>query len=245
MDPIAVLAASGLHARQVSLDLLANNLANGATAGYKADRESYGRFVSEDATGVMDGDEGVATLPQIDRQWTDFSQGELQPTGNPFDMALSGKGFFAVDGPKGALYTRNGNFRLSSTGILTTSQGYAVRTAGGGTIQTRNGGTIEVSQDGVVSQDGQALGRLEIVDFPKSESLRKTSGSYFQAADNIKPKPATEVQVQQKAIEASNVPVAESAVRIVGIMRQFEMLQKAVMMAAEMGKESTEQVAKV
>lgn len=245
MDPIAALAASGLRSRLDALDMMANNLANGATAGYKADRESYGRFVSEDASGLLGDDQSASTLPKIDRLWTDFSQGEIVPTGNQCDVALSGTGFFAVDGPSGPLYTRNGSFKLSSTGVLTTAQGYTVRSVGGGSIQTRSTSPIEISQDGTVSQDGQDLGRLEVVNFAKTESLRKQGGTYFVSTDGAKPQPATGTQVLQRATESSNVAVAEASVRIVGIMRQFEMLQKAVMMAAEMGKESLEQVAKV
>ncbi|MCX6622991.1 MAG: flagellar basal-body rod protein FlgF [Acidobacteria bacterium] len=244
MDPISALAASGLRSRMDTLDLLANNIANGATAGYKADRESYGRFVSEDAGGITGDDEGTSSMARIDRLWTDFSQGEIQPTGNQFDFAISGRGFFSVEGPSGTLYTRNGSFRLSPTGTLTTSGGYPVRSAGGGAIQSSSTGAIEVSQDGTIRQDGKDLGRIAIVDFAKPETLRKQGGTYFQAGD-AKPQAATEAQVLQGAVEASNVPVAESTIRIVGIMRQFEMLQKAVMMAAEMGKQSLEQVAKV
>src|SRR5271165_5775796 len=108
MDNLSIAAVSGLRSRMQSLDLLANNLANSATSGYKSDREYYGVYSSDEAENGIDGDTGT-TLPVVQRQWTDFSPGVLEPTGNPLDIALAGKGFFALNGPKGILYTRNGN----------------------------------------------------------------------------------------------------------------------------------------
>src|SRR5579859_2921089 len=118
MDPISILAAGGIRSRMESLDLLANNLANAATSGYKSDREFYSLFTSDYAQG------NTSTLPLVERKWTDFSQGLLQNTSNPMDVALSGNGFFAVNGPSGPLYTRNGSFQVGYSGNLSTSDGY-------------------------------------------------------------------------------------------------------------------------
>src|SRR5947199_6209968 len=98
MDPLTAVAASGLRARMESLELLANNVANASTGGYKADREFYGLYAAPEA------DDNGSTMPLIERPWTDLSQGPLQSTGNPLDLALTGRGFFAVDGPRGPLY---------------------------------------------------------------------------------------------------------------------------------------------
>ena len=129
MDQIAVTAASGLHARMEALDLVANNLANATTGGFKLDREFYSLFSAGEESAIP-GDSGTK-LPVIQKQWTDFSQGTLQPTGNSLDLALSGKGFFVVNGPPGPLYTRNGRFSSPSTAALTTPDGYPVRATGG------------------------------------------------------------------------------------------------------------------
>ena len=94
MDALTISAASGLRARMESLDLLANNLANAATGGFKSDREFYGLYSSAAAEA---GDSGLATVPAIEKRWTDFSQGTLRKTGNSLDLALSGKGFFAKE----------------------------------------------------------------------------------------------------------------------------------------------------
>src|ERR1039458_3221867 len=122
MDPLTAIAASGLRARMESLDLLANNSANSSTSGYKADREFYSLYVAPEAQ-----DAGSSTTMRVvESPWIDLAQGTLRPTGNSLDLALSGKGFFSVDGPNGTLYTRNGNFRLNTTGKLVTADGSPV-----------------------------------------------------------------------------------------------------------------------
>src|SRR5437588_4595236 len=92
MDPMTAIAASGLRARMESLDLLANNIANASTGGYKADREFYSLYAAPEA---LDAD-SVSTMPVIERPWIDLSQGVIHSTGNSLDVALSGKGFLSV-----------------------------------------------------------------------------------------------------------------------------------------------------
>ena len=129
MDTLTIAAAGGMQSRMQSLDMLANNLANTGTGGYKNDREFYNLYVSAENDSGPDG--SAAALPIIEKPWTDFSQGTLRATGSAWDLALSGKGFFAVDGPSETLYTRNGNFRVTAAGSLVTAEGYKVRTASG------------------------------------------------------------------------------------------------------------------
>src|SRR5271165_4333912 len=97
MDPMTAIAASGLRARMDSLDLLANNMANSSTGGYKADREFYSLYMAPEAQASG----SSTTMPVVERPWTDLSQGLLTNTGNALDVALSGKGFFTVSGPNG------------------------------------------------------------------------------------------------------------------------------------------------
>jgi flagellar basal body rod protein FlgG len=227
-----------------SLDMLANNLANTATVGYKGDREFYGLYISAEARpGASPG--SVAALPTIERLWTDFSQGTLVSTGNPSDLAITGRGFFSVNGPAGPLYTRNGSFQRSPAGVLTTMEGYPVRLAGGATIQTTSANPIEVSSDGSVRQDGAVLGQLEIVDFPDLTALSKQGASYFVSRTGAAPSPAAGYGVRQGRLESSNVASAEGAVRLVNVIRQFEMLQKAIAIGAEMNRRAVEEVARV
>jgi flagellar basal-body rod protein FlgF len=242
MDPMTAIAASGLRARMESLDLLANNIANASTGGYKADREFYSLYVAPEAAG----NDAFSTMPLIERPWVDHSQGELHSTGNPLDVALSGKGFFAVNGPGGPLYTRNGNFRLAADGKLTSSEGYPVRDSQGAPLTLEATRPLEISSDGTVTQDGVVAGRLEIVDFTSTAGLSKQGANYFRIADPaMRPTAPSGISVAQGHLEASNTGTAEAAVRLVSVMRQFEMLQKAVSLGTDMNKKAIEEVARV
>ncbi len=223
--------------------MLANNLANTATAGFKLDRESYNLYVAPEAVAPDAPD--PTTLPVVERHWTDFTQGQLTPTGNPLDLALGSPGFFAVNGPNGPLYTRNGSLQLSPSGVLTTSDGYAVRAAGGGTIQLQPNLPIEVAADGTIRQAGATVASLEIDDFASPAALAKFGKSYFQAGDTAGVRPAGSITIHQGSLEASNVEAPESTVRLVNLMRQFEMLQKAMTLGQQMGRYAIEEVAKV
>jgi flagellar basal-body rod protein FlgF len=245
MDPLSISAASGLQSRMDSLELLANNLANAGTSGYKSDREFYGLFASPYADSPM-GSGLVSTLPVVERQWTDFSQGTLQPTGNQLDIALAGKGFLQVQGPDGPLYTRNGSLKISPTGELQSSEGYPIRTADNQPIQVTSEKPVEIAKDGTIRQDKQTVGQLQLVDFASTDSLKKQSGAYFQNTDpDNKPTPATDIAVEQGKLEGSNVTVPEAAMRLVGMMRQFEMLQKAITLDSEMNLKAIQEVARV
>ena len=242
MDPMTAIAASGLRARMESLDLLANNIANASTGGYKADREFYSLYVAPEAAG----NDTFSTMPLIERPWVDHAQGALHSTGNPLDVALSGKGFFAVNGPSGPLYTRNGNFRLATDGKLTSSDGYPVRDSQGATLTLQAARPLEISSDGTLTQDGVVTGKLEIVDFTSTAGLSKQGSNYFRVTDPaMRPTAPSGTSVEQGHLEASNTGSAEAAVRLVSVMRQFEMLQKAVSLGTEMNKKAIEEVARV
>lgn len=244
MDPLTIAAASGLRARTETLDMLANNLANAATSGYKSDHEFYNLYVSPEAQ-AFEGPGTPTTVPVIEKNWTDFSQGTLVRTDNKLDLALDGKGFFTAKGPSGPLYTRNGSFRLSAKGELTTAEGYPLLTDDNKTIQSQSDTPLQISPDGEVFQDGQTLGKLRLVDFSASAPVAKFGNTYFQMTDPLA-KPATAgAQVQQGRIESSNVSPAESAVRLVNVMRQFEMLQRAITLNSQMNRSAVEEVAKV
>lgn len=246
MDNLSIAAISGLRSRMVSLDLLANNIANAGTSGYKNDREFYGVYASEDAENSVEGASG-ATLPVVESQWTDFSAGEMQVTGNPLDVAISGKGFLTVTGPKGPLYTRNGSLKILPTGEIANADGYPLQSAGGVTIQVRPNAPIAISTNGTVTQGGQSLGQIGVVNFKSTDSLRKMGSNSFenQSTKTNPPEEATNVEVQQGKLEGSNVSVPEAAVRLMGVMRQFEMLQKAIGVSTDMDTKAIQEVARV
>ena len=242
MDALTAAAASGIRARIQSLDLLANNLSNSSAAGFKSDRESYGLYLSDDATDSPAGT-NPAILPVIQNRWTDFSQGNLLPTASDTDLALNGKGFFIATTPTGPLYTRDGSFRISSTGQLITQQGYPVQGTDGKPIALDSSKTFQVGTDGAVQQDGQPVAQVAVVDFQDSNGLSKRGGNYFYS--DAKPAPATSTEIQQGRLEQGNTESAQSAARLVTIMRQFESLQKAMTIGSDMNRRAIEEVAKV
>jgi flagellar basal-body rod protein FlgF len=228
-----------------SLDMLANNIANSSSPGFKVDREFYGLYVSAEAADSPNGTTPT-TLPVVEQQWTDFAQGSIAPTASPADLALSGKGFFVATASSGPLYTRNGSFHLSAQGVLETQDGYPVQAQDGTPIQLDPTKPMEVAPDGTVRQDGQDVAQLAIVDFPDTGALGKQGQSYFRLdSSTIAPAPALGTEVQQGKLEAGNTQSAETAVRLVGVMRQFEMLQRAMSIGNDMNKRAVEDVAKV
>jgi flagellar basal-body rod protein FlgF len=246
MDQLSALAASGLRSRMESLDMLSNNLANATTAGYKADREYYGLYVGA-GTGLDSADPLASKFPVIESQWTDYSQGLLEPTGNPTDLALSGKGFFSVKGPNGPLYTRGGSFQVSTAGWLTTTKdGYPLLSDEGQPIKLSPDLPFEITPEGSVMQSGQPVGTLAIVDFADVSALSKQSGTLFKnMSSTVKPIPAVKCTVHQGKLEASNTGTAEATVRLVGVMRQYEIMQKAIGVSSEMNRKAIEEVARV
>ena len=225
-----------------SLDLVANNLANSSTSGYKTDGEFYTLFTSQTAG---DDESNASAVPMIQRQWTDFGQGLLESTNNPLDFGLSGKGFFVVQGPSGPLYTRNGNFRFSTSGSLITSEGYPLLQDNGQSFHANTAKPLEVSREGDITQAGNSIGRIKLADFPHSASLTKFGANYFSNGTGQEETEVTGSQIFQGKLEASNVSASHGAVRIVGLTRQFEMMQKAISLSNDMNKQAIEQVAKV
>jgi flagellar basal-body rod protein FlgF len=248
MDPLLIAAAGGLKARMDSLDMLANNVANAGTAGFKTDREFYSLYASEEAR--LAAEQGsspeLSQLPVVERQWTDLSQGTLVSTSSPLNLALDGRGFFSLNGPSGKLLTRNGTFRLSKSGQIETQDGYTLRNRlDGKPIQVDPDQPVEVSPDGTVHQQGQEIGQIEILDPNQPGALAKLGNTYFMLADPRVTLAAADAQVRQGNLEQANVPVAEAAVRLVSVLRQFEMLQRAMTLGAEMNRQAMEEVARV
>jgi flagellar basal-body rod protein FlgF len=245
MDPLTSAAASGIRARLESLDMLSNNIANSSAPGFKADHEFYGLYVSAEAADSPAGN-SPTILPVIERQWTDFSQGSLTPTGNPLDLALNGPGFFVAQSPNGPVFTRDGSLRLSLAGELETKDGYKIQAQDGNPILLDNTRPVEVGSDGMVRQDGQDVAQIAVVSFSDPAALAKRGNNYFRSDLAAMPLTSTtEAEIQQGKVEAANSQPAESAVRLVNILRQFETLQKALSIGADMNRRAVEDVAKL
>lgn len=250
MDPLTISAASGMRSRLEALDILANNVANAATPGYKADRELNTPYVSfeaaQEAAGWLRPDPTVS--PNIERHWTDYSQGNLQLTGNSLNLALSGPGFFEVSTAAGPRWTRAGVFEVSRAGKLQTQEGHELRVkpADGSTYLLNPQLPISITVDGMISQNGESKGTIEILRFENPGTMDKQGNSYFRMEDpNVKPAVTRTTEVRQGYLESANNAATESAVRLVSVMRQFESLQKALTLGGEMNRRSVEEVGRV
>jgi flagellar basal-body rod protein FlgG len=238
MDQLLITAASGMKARLDSLDMLANNMANSGTTGFKTDREFYNLYEQ--------------SLPMVERQYTDYSQGQLLTTGNSLNVALNGKGFFALNAPSGIVYTRAGDFRVSTANQLETKDGYTLRNVidNGKPIEVDPKQAIDIAKDGTVRQGGQDLGQIEIAQpASPSDTLKKLGSTYFALIDKNFPAPVTpyslkDTELLQGQVEMSNVAAGDSAVKLISVMRQFEMMQKAITLGTEMNKQVLTDVAR-
>jgi flagellar basal body rod protein FlgG len=219
-----------------ALDVLANNLANSSSRGYKADREINSLYapVSQQQ-------------PWIHETWTDFQQGVLEPTGNQFDIALSGPGFLTMRGPSGNLYTRNGSLHLAANGELQGPENRPVLDRNNNQpIRLDPSRPFTIGRTGEIRQDDALVAQMAVVEFASPSSLIKTGQSYFQNPPSAgNPVRAAETEVRQGVVEASNSGPSEAAVRLVSVLRQFEMLQKAIAIGGEMNRKALDEVARV
>ena len=246
MNSLTTIAASGMRSRMETLDLLANNLANASTAGYKADQEAYSLYFGDSAReGYEEGRPDAPEMPVVQNTWTDLSQGTLLPTGNPTDLALATKGFFAVQGSNGPIYTRNGHLKVAQNGQLQTQEGYSVLDTNGKAITLDRMAGFEVSPGGELRQAGAPVATILVVSFDPAAQKERMGGGYYRFAADWKPTAVAAPDLQQGKVEASNSSPSNTAVKLVTVMRSFEMLQKAITLSSEMDRRVVEDVAKV
>ncbi|MCL4784944.1 MAG: flagellar hook basal-body protein [Bryobacterales bacterium] len=248
MDPITSLLAGGMTSRLDSLDLLANNIANASSAGYKADRERFSAFLSADlAEALATGETRKASeIPMVEDRFTEFRQGTFLETDVATDVALDGEGFFSVETPRGVRYTRAGRFHLERDGELRTREGYRVRVK-----QTRDpkrlaadpAQPIRVTPRGEIFQGENRLGVMDRVGFGRPDLLRKEEAVYFRAVEGMT-ELARETPVVSGSLEASNVDAAAGSFRLVETTRQFGMLNRAFTLHDGLQRGLIERVAK-
>ena len=232
MDSGLYAAYTGLMARTQALDTTANNLANVGTNGFRAQHDYFQRLVAGSQETGLDSQvsQSVNGFGLLGGNHLDFSQGHLSPTGNPLDIAIQGDGFFAVKTPKGVLYTRNGNFSLSSDGTLEASNGEPVMDVNQQKIVIPSG-TIHVSSDGNISvstAEGSAIvAKLGVFQFASPDELNAEGADQLSAATGAKPS-VSDATVIQGVVEGSNEDAVHGSLQLVLIQRQAEMMQKAM-----------------
>lgn len=226
MDSGFYSAFAGLAARMDALDVVANNLANISTTGFKAQHEFYRSFsawLQPSLTTPIN--QAVNQFGVLGGASLDLSPSTLQPTGNDTDVALQGAGFFTIQTKNGVRYTRAGNFALNTQRQLVTAQGDLVL-GDQGPIQLP-AGQLSISPDGTISMDGALVSKLKVSDFPPNTSLTMEGNSYFVAPDNAA-KPAAEANVRQGSLETSNSDPVRGAVELIEVQRTAGLMEKAL-----------------
>jgi len=219
-------AFSGLAARTQELDLLASNLANVSTAGYKGQLPFYT---------ALEASTHAARLGPLNRAINDFgilggaaidlSNGSVETTGNDLDVALEGSGFLTVKTQQGVRYTRNGSLKVGVNGDLETQSGDPVL-GQQGPIQVPSG-KVAISTDGTLSHEGTVVDRLRIADFAPGAQLAAEGNSYYSAPAGSE-RPAADTRVHPGAVEASNLNAVQGTVSLIELQRQTELMQSAL-----------------
>lgn len=241
-------AASGMVAEMTRTDVTANNLANAATAGFKKDVAVSKDFASVLITRINDGQQNadigmLGRGSMIDEVAVDHSSGMMHTTGNDLDMAIEGKGYFAVETPNGIRYTKNGSFKRSARNELVTNDGYRVLDQSNRPI-TLNGTKVNVNAQGDVSVDGVQNGRLQIVEFANEKQLAKEGSSMYIAPANAQQQPSAG-ELRQGTLEMSNVNVVSEMVNLITGYRAYETNSKAVQAHDQLLDKAVNEVGKV
>jgi flagellar basal-body rod protein FlgF len=223
MDNSLLISLSQQLAAYRSMDVIANNLANLSTPGFKRESAKFEEFITE--VRPAEGQTGTQKMSFVKDAGIarDLGQGNITATGAPLDIAINGKGFFTVTTPQGTRYTRDGHFSLNAAGQIVTSDGHAVQGEGGAIVINPQDGDIHIAKDGTISSvvNGtlNQLGKLKLADFADPASLTKDGSNLYTTAQAAQPSTAT---IAQGALESSNVqPVVEIS-KMIEVLRAYE-----------------------
>jgi len=223
--------AMGTHAERN--DIIANNLANAATTGFKKESvyvEPFDVLFARVTERV--GDQESLVQPPLGRlrssAITVHTQGPIRTTGNELDLAINGDGFFKIGTPAGTRYTRDGAFRLDASGQVVNADGYALLGDGTSpvTINTAEGGQIVIAKDGTITVGGTEAGRITLADFEDRSQLRKVGGNLFEPVSDEAVELTSTSPIAQGSLEMSNVNVIAEMVALITNYRSYEMAQK-------------------
>lgn len=238
------LAASGAAARLRDLDLVANNLANADTTGFKRDATIFEASLSaalRDPEGhPLPGPDATAFV-DASLIATDFGPGSVTRTGAPLDVAIQGPGFFQVDTPEGPRYTRAGSFAVSSERQLATQAGHPVLGSGGPIDLGAR--PVEIRATGeVVDDQGLVVGRLEVVDFDPPDGLEKAGDGLFRAPEGVFPIPRPEALLLPRSVEGSNVVPVKELTTLLLLQRAYEMNMQVIATDDQMTQQLLQEV---
>jgi flagellar basal-body rod protein FlgF len=230
MDSGYYVAYAGLASRMQALDIVASNLANASTSGFKAQTSFYQALTAAQSDDVLSPlNQAVNKFGMLGGSVVDLRSGSLETSGNDLDLAIEGTGFFSVQANAGVRYTRNGGFRLNAARQITTQDGNLVL-AEQGTVNvpiTLPTGNVSVSADGTISVDGGLVAKLHIVQFAPGTPLIPEGNSRYAAPPGSE-KPSVDSSVRQGMLETSNINPMEGMVGLILLQRQADLLGRAI-----------------
>ncbi len=241
MENAAYVGLSRQMTLRRELDIVANNIANADTTGFKVEQLLLGAEIGERARNafVRPGvsfvlDSGVGR---------DYGQGALEQTGRDLDFGIEGEGaFFKLNDGAGEAYTRDGAFTLDPEGRLTTEGGAAVQGDGGEIILDRALGEPSVAADGTISQNGSPVGRLSIVRFDTLAALEKGGDGLYRNASNAAAIEATDARVRQGMLEGSNVNPILEITNLIEIQRAYESVTRMIENTNDLSRRAVERL---
>ena len=242
MDNTMYVGLSRQQTLQHELDVIANNVANVDTAGFKI--ESL--MVQTQPERLPAGGSGP---PIVDFAYDvgvvrDFAQGSLKQTGATFDLAVEGDGFFKVSTPAGERYTRDGRFTLDPQGRLTTQSGQPVQGDGDIVIDPTKSAPM-IASDGTVSQDGQIIGRLSVVNFTSLSALSKDGDGLYRNASNLQPQAVPDAKIRQGMVESSNVEPITQITRLIAVSRAYQSISQMMSDASDLTDKTIDRLGRV
>jgi flagellar basal-body rod protein FlgF len=241
--------------RQVTLerqlDVVANNIANVNTTGFKADRSLFEEYLNSGAheDNFVGRDRRVSYV-QDRATYRDFSPGSLEPTKNPLDIAIDGSGFFAVQAAGGERYTRDGNLQVNNLGQLVTAGGDPVLGTSGPIVLQPTDHDVNVSPDGTITVlEGSAKtdsvrGKLRLVSFADAQSLLK-QGSNLYAAGASAAQPDLKSTLRQGFVEKSNVNGVSEMSNMIQVMRTYTQISTLLQQQSDLQRSAIEKLADV
>jgi flagellar basal-body rod protein FlgF len=253
MEHASLVGLSRQMSLQREMEVVANNIANIDTNGFKADFSLFEEYLMPGARdGTFGLGDGRVSFTHDRGTLLDLNQGPLQRTGSPLDVAINGDGFLVIGTPKGERYTRNGALEISPQGELVTSEGYPVLGEGGPIVFQNQDTGITINQEGTISVKDPSnstvaiiRGQLRVVSFAQAQRLEKEGGSTFSAPADMSASPSTKSKVVQGALEKSNVrPIIEMS-RMIEVSRNYAMIANLIQSRGDLHKSSIQQLADV
>lgn len=242
MENAILVGLSKQVATRRELDIVANNLANINTTGYKSDKLLFEEYMMPVAKheNFRFSDRKLSFV-QDHKSYHDLSEGEVQVTDNPLDLRIQGDGYFVINTPEGERYTRNGAFQINPDGAIVTNEGFEVQ-GEGGTITLDNGITdIVITPEGEITTNEGAIGQFRVVRFETPENLNKISGTMFKTTED--PLPIDErTSIQQGMLEKSNVQPITQMVALVEVNRAYTRLNDMLKQASDLRKDAIGQL---